>query len=208
MINSGFYSHCCSPFQVVSLKNFDRLNKTANKTQNKHNLGQDMSLVPYRWKCRSWPLTSLLSELAFSCDQVKWNVVVTIHVMNSYLQPCHTKQCILNIFFSHIVGFTRSIPEYNSYPSVWGYDVINISCAWFLVNICHLLGSDRIFCCSNLAFFSKPCFLRSEWINHLCVAVPRVNMRCQQGNIEASLWKRGNRKPLVGVWAILNKVHE
>jgi hypothetical protein len=48
MINRGFYSNCCSPFQVISLKNFDRLNKTANKTQNKRYLGQDMSLVPYK----------------------------------------------------------------------------------------------------------------------------------------------------------------
>ena len=44
MINHGFYSKCCSPFQAVSLKNFDILNKTVNKTQNKHYLGQDMSL--------------------------------------------------------------------------------------------------------------------------------------------------------------------
>lgn len=48
MINPGFYSNCRSQFQVVLLKNFDRLNKTANKTQNKHHLGQDMSLVPYK----------------------------------------------------------------------------------------------------------------------------------------------------------------
>jgi len=72
-----------------------------------------MSLVPYKWKCRSWPLTNLLSELAFTCHKVKWNVVVTIHVMHSYLQAWHTKQYILDILFSLIVGFTRSIPEYS-----------------------------------------------------------------------------------------------
>jgi hypothetical protein len=46
MINHEFYSSCCIPFQVVSLKSCDRLNKTPNKTQNKHYLDQDMSLAP------------------------------------------------------------------------------------------------------------------------------------------------------------------
>jgi len=40
--------------------------------------------------------------------------------MHSYLQAWHTKQYILNIFFSHIVGFARSTPECNSHPSVVG----------------------------------------------------------------------------------------
>jgi hypothetical protein len=48
MINHGLCSTCCSPFQVVSLKSFDVLSKTANKTQNKHYLSQDMSLAPYK----------------------------------------------------------------------------------------------------------------------------------------------------------------
>jgi hypothetical protein len=44
MINHGLYSSCYNPFRAVSLKRFDVLSKTANKTKNKRYL----SLVPYK----------------------------------------------------------------------------------------------------------------------------------------------------------------
>jgi hypothetical protein len=48
MINRGLHSSCYSPFKVVSLKSFDVLSKTMNKTQNKHYLSHNMSTVPYK----------------------------------------------------------------------------------------------------------------------------------------------------------------